>query len=72
LLLQDNSTDKTNTVMTIGNAGNLFGTGAKDNTKAVATGLTAATAAGAITASLRVNVNGTVYYIPLMAEGGLA
>jgi hypothetical protein len=72
LLLQDNSTDKTNTVMTIGNADNLFGTGAKDNTKAVATGLTAATAAGAITASLRVNVNGTVYYIPLMAEGGLA
>jgi len=72
LLLQDNSTDKTNTVMTIGSTDNLFGTGAKDNTKAVATGLTGATAAGAITASLRVNVNGTVYYIPLMAEGGLA
>ncbi|MCJ7828248.1 MAG: hypothetical protein MUP81_00710 [Dehalococcoidia bacterium] len=56
----------------IGGAMNGASTGAKSATAIVSTGLVAATAYGAITAGLRVLVNGTPLWIPLFAAGGLA
>uniref|UniRef100_A0A6H1ZN71 Uncharacterized protein n=1 Tax=viral metagenome TaxID=1070528 RepID=A0A6H1ZN71_9ZZZZ len=75
LVLQDNVTGtQTNILLEVGFAAgaSTVSTGAKSSTTLVSTGLTEATAAAHITAALRVQVNGTIYWLPLMDSSALA